>query len=507
VSTSIPAGWSWSNFSEVARIASNLVAPAEWPHLPHIAPDNIERDSGKLLPYRTVREDAVTSAKHRFYPGQLLYSKIRPYLNKCIRVGFEGLSSADMYPVDAFIYPGFLHHYMLTRLFVSEVSKAAGSRTILPKTNQQQMAGLPVPVAPLPEQHRIVEALDSYLSRLDAATAGLERVQVKLKAYRASVLKAAVEGRLVPTEASLARAEKRGFESAEVLLARILKERRRRWEEAELAKLKATRKTPKDDKWKMKYEQPIAPNTSKLANLPEGWCWATMDQLTTRITSGSRDWTKYYGRGSAVFLMAQNVRPGRLDLSFRQHIDPPVNDPSCERSQVELGDVLVTIVGANTGNVCRVSSELPGHYVCQSVALMRPVDAELSAFLSAYFNSPNGKSIYDQYMYGQGRPHLSFDQLRESPVALPPLAEQAAIASTVDDVDSLLAAALEGVGVDIARCSRLRQAILKWAFEGKLVDQDPNDEPADKLLARIRTERTATVPTKKSRGRAAKEPA
>ena len=137
-----------------------------------------------------------------------------------------------------------------------------------------------------PNSRRIVDAIDSYLTRLDDAVASLERVQAKLKAYRASVLKAAVEGRLVPTEASLARAEKRDYEPAEVLLARILKERRRRWEEAELAKLKAAGKTPKDDKWKAKYEEPVAPDTSTLPELPEGWCWASVgpagDVLTER---------------------------------------------------------------------------------------------------------------------------------------------------------------------------------------------------------------------------------
>ena len=97
------------------------------------------------------------------------------------------------------------------------------------------------------EQQRIVEAIDSYLTRLNDAVASLERAQAKLKAYRPSVLKAAVEGRLVPTEASLARAEKRAYETAEALLVRILNERRRRWEEAQLAKFKATGKTPKDE--------------------------------------------------------------------------------------------------------------------------------------------------------------------------------------------------------------------------------------------------------------------
>jgi type I restriction enzyme S subunit len=132
---------------------------------------------------------------------------------------------------------------------------------------------------PLPEQHRIVEAIESYFTRLDDAVATLERVRRNLKRYRASVLKAAVEGRLVPTEAELARAEGRDYEPASVLLERILTERRRRWEEAELAKMKAKGKEPKDDKWKAKYVKPVAPDTSALPVLPEGWCWTTIDQL------------------------------------------------------------------------------------------------------------------------------------------------------------------------------------------------------------------------------------
>ncbi|MFN2398564.1 MAG: hypothetical protein ABR543_07970 [Gemmatimonadaceae bacterium] len=138
---------------------------------------------------------------------------------------------------------------------------------------------LPVVIAPLSEQHRIVEAIESYFTRLDDAVATLERVQRNLKRYRASVLKAAVEGRLVPTEAELAHTEGRDYEPASVLLERILAERRRRWEEAELAKMKAKGKVPKDDVWNAKYEESVAPDTSDLPELPEGWCWASLDGL------------------------------------------------------------------------------------------------------------------------------------------------------------------------------------------------------------------------------------
>jgi type I restriction enzyme S subunit len=326
--------------------------------------------------------------------------------------------------------------------------------------------GLP----PAEEQQLIVAAIESHFSRLDAAAATLERVQRNLERYRASVLKAAVEGRLVPTEAELAKKECRSYEPAPVLLKRILAERRRRWEEAELARLNAKGKQPTDDRWKARYPEPAAPDTDGLPALPEGWCWATLGQLLTHLTSGSRDWTDYYDRGTGVFLMAQNVRPGRLDLSFIQHVDPPAADASRARSQVEEGDLLVTIVGANTGDVCRVPRHLPEHYVCQSVALMRPVLRSLSHHLDAYLNSPPGQAVFDRFMYGQGRPHLGFDQLTTTPVPLPPLDEARRIVTQADDKLSVAAAIATPIGANTARIARLRQSILKWAFEGRLVE-------------------------------------
>jgi type I restriction enzyme, S subunit len=86
-----------------------------------------------------------------------------------------------------------------------------------------------------------------------------------------------------------------------------------------------------------------------IGEIPASWKLVSFDAITTRITSGSRDGSKFYGRGTGTFIMAQNVRPGVLDWSFRQAVDPPSNDPSRERSQIYKGDLLIAIVGANTG--------------------------------------------------------------------------------------------------------------------------------------------------------------
>lgn len=122
--------WETKRFDEVADIKSNLVEPSNYLEFPHIAPDNIEKRTGILLDYHTIAEDGVKSGKHRFYAGQILYSKIRPYLSKVVMVDFDGLCSADMYPIEAKENTKYLLYYMLSDMFLEQAS-SAGSRSVL----------------------------------------------------------------------------------------------------------------------------------------------------------------------------------------------------------------------------------------------------------------------------------------------------------------------------------------------------------------------------------------
>lgn len=169
-----PQGWDWAHFSEVATIASNLVKPELYPDFAHIAPDNIEKETGKLLPYRTVSEDEVRSANHRFYSGQILYSKIRPNLAKVVIVNFDGLCSADMYPINAHIYPEYLLKYMLSPIFLS-MAVRTDTRVAMPKINQTELNKILVAVPPLAEQKRIVEKCDRLMSLCDTLEAKLKQ--------------------------------------------------------------------------------------------------------------------------------------------------------------------------------------------------------------------------------------------------------------------------------------------------------------------------------------------
>lgn len=187
--------WSIKRFDEVAYIRSNLVDPAAFAEYPHIAPDNIEKKTGVLLPYRTIGEDGVKSGKHHFYPGQILYSKIRPYLSKAVVVDFEGLCSADMYPIEAMEDTRYLWYYILSEDFL-EQTYSAGSRTVLPKINQKGLSAIKVPIPTEAEQRFIAEALDTYFeSSREAELQVIEALQ-QIQKLRQTILAKALRGKL-----------------------------------------------------------------------------------------------------------------------------------------------------------------------------------------------------------------------------------------------------------------------------------------------------------------------
>lgn len=183
-------------FSEVAEIKSNLVDPAEYQDYPHIAPDNIEKKTGVLLDYHTIREDGVTSGKHRFYPGQILYSKIRPNLSKLVIVDFDGLCSADMYPIEAKGDTKCLWYYMLSEEFLEQAS-SAGSRSVLPKINQKELSALRIRMpSSIDEQKEISRLLDSLIEKEYQSKQVAESVIDQIDTMKKAILARAFRGEL-----------------------------------------------------------------------------------------------------------------------------------------------------------------------------------------------------------------------------------------------------------------------------------------------------------------------
>lgn len=172
----LPDGWEWCRFGDIANIASNLVAPEKYLDYMHIAPDNIEKNTAHLLPCSTVKDNSVKSFNHLFSKGQIIYSKIRPALRKVVLAPFEGLCSADMYPIDALCVPKYLLYYMLTDCFTVQVTMN-DNRVKMPKTNQNELLRVLVAIPPLQEQNRIVEKVDELMILCDKLESEVNKAQ------------------------------------------------------------------------------------------------------------------------------------------------------------------------------------------------------------------------------------------------------------------------------------------------------------------------------------------
>ena len=175
----------------MANIRSNLVDPSAYLEYPHIAADNIEKRTGILLDYHTIAEDGVKSGKHRFYAGQILYSKIRPYLSKVVMVDFDGLCSADMYPIEAKENTKYLFYYMFL-----EQASSAGSRSVLPKINQKELSAIKVQITSDEEQEEVVRILDYILPMMQQVRDKAIQVVDKMDAMKKSILAKAFRGEL-----------------------------------------------------------------------------------------------------------------------------------------------------------------------------------------------------------------------------------------------------------------------------------------------------------------------
>lgn len=193
----IPAEWKIQRFARVAEVKSNLVSPDNYLEYPQISPENIEKDSGKLLlPCRTVSEVGVISGNHLFYKGQILYSKIRPKLNKVCIAPFDGLCSADMYPIETNNDTRYIMYCILSNGFLQQVSMITENRVKMPKVNQVELSKILVAIPEtIAEQKEIADYLDAKCAEIDGLIVKKEQLVKELESYKKSLIYEVVTGK------------------------------------------------------------------------------------------------------------------------------------------------------------------------------------------------------------------------------------------------------------------------------------------------------------------------
>ena len=191
----IPEHWEVMRFGRCAAIKSNLVAPDDYADYPQISPDSIEKNSGRILEYKTVKESGVISWNHLFFKGQIIYSKIRPMLNKVAIAPFDGLCSADMYPIETNNNTQFLVYMMLSDYFTSQVGLVTENRVKMPKINQNELGAIMVTIPPQIEQETISKYLLEKCSSVDAVIDKKQGLIDKLDDYKKSLIYEVVTGK------------------------------------------------------------------------------------------------------------------------------------------------------------------------------------------------------------------------------------------------------------------------------------------------------------------------
>ena len=480
----VPGSWETIALAELCERlvdGSHNPPPAVESGKPMLSARNINYFSVLFDEYRFISESAfeVENARTQVTPGDVLLTIVGT-------IGRAAVVAANHPPFAlqrsvAVLKPrGISARYLAYALsspeqqrWLTDNAKGTAQKGVYLKT----LGTAEIHVAPLAEQTRIVAKLEELLSDLDAGVAELKAAQKKLAQYRQSLLKAAVEGALTAAW----RTQHQPTETGAQLLQRILQERRARWEARQLAKFAEQGKTPPKD-WQKKYPEQVQPDTSGLPELPQGWVWATAEML--------------FSWGSGDFLPASAQIDGDYPVYGGNGINGRHNAANVGHATIVIGRV-----GAHCGNVFRTESAAwvtdNAIYATAKNEFITWAHSELTMQAA---NLGSGSK-------GGAQPFISQKILNDTFIALPPIREQERILEEYVVALNSNEEMAASIAISLQQSTAQRQNILRAAFSGQLVPQDPHDEPASVLLERIRAERAAQGAVKKPRGRKAKEAA
>lgn len=426
----LPATWLALFLGEVVdygvaeKVEPHEMAPSTWV----LELEDIERDSARVLNRLTFEERRSRSTKNRFCKGDVLYGKLRPYLNKVVHADTPGACTTEIVPIrpNEAVVGRYLFHWLRHPEFLRYVTEASHGVN-MPRLGTEAGKMAPFVLAPRQEQQRIADKLDTVLARVDACRDRLARVAPLLKRFRQSVLAAATSGRL--TE-----------------------------------------------------------DFRRTSGSREEWRNATLDSVCRKITDGEHI-TPPPSASGVPLVSAKDVRDWGIDLTDVKFVSSEFAAAARRRCDPRLGDVLVVSRGATVGRTCMVNTSQP-FCLMGSVLLFRPESAVIrSRYLANYLASPYGTELLKQASGATAQAAIYIRDARALSIRVPSLDEQDEIVRRVEVLMAFVERLETNLTKAQTATDRLTPALLAKAFRGELIPQDPNDEPASDLLKRLAASR------------------
>ena len=478
----IPSNWTWTTMGKIADVVGGSTPRTNDPEnyeggtIPWITPADLSGYTAKNISHgeRFITSKGLAGSSAKMMPsGTVLFSSRAP-------VGYVAITANPVCTNQGFksfvlktnsILPDYIYWWLKGS---KDLAESLASGTTFLELSGAKAKQLPIPIAPVGQQRSIVAEIEKQFSRLDQAVANLKRVKANLKRYRAAVLKAAVEGKLTEDW----RKQHPDVEPASKLLERILAERREKWHQ------------------KGKYKEPAMPsigNPTAFHAAPDGWTFVSMEQLLPSMREAMKTGPfgsllkkhEHMAEGVAV-LGIENIEAMRFVRGSKIHITQKKAEDLTDYKVVP-DDVLISRSGT-VGEVCVVPEDIGEARISTNlmkVSLAR--DGMLPKFFILLFNgSPFVLNQVSDLCKGSTRCFLNQKILKQLCFVLPPLPEQREIIAEVELRLSVVEELEAAVQANLTRANRLRQSILKRAFEGKLIKTEPpqrSDFPHELSLA------------------------
>lgn len=430
----LPKNWIKCQIGEVTQIIGGGTPPSKDPTnftseggIPWVTPADLSGYKDMFISHgaRNLTEKGFKSCAGTLMPaGSVLFSSRAP-------VGYVAIAANELATnqgFKSFILPKelesrYIYYYLR---YIKPIAEEMATGTTFKELSGSTSARLPLLIAPLNEQKRVADKLDTLLGRVDTCREHLERVPGILKRFRQAVLAAATSGRLTEE-----------------------------WRETKRISL---------DSWKEKRGEEVFPF----------------------ITSGSRGWAAYYSESGSKFIRIGNLDHDTidLDLSEIQYVNPP-NNAEGKRTRIEVGDILISIT-ADLGMVALIREDIGESYINQHICLARQTGEYLGAFLAYYLASPTGLAQFDNSQRGMTKLGLTLGDIKALTFRIPEVEEQHEIVRRVEILFAYADRLEAQYQVARNKVDSLTPALLAKAFRGELVEQDASDEPAGVLLERVR---------------------